>query len=120
MSETSVALPDRIRAARKQAGFASQEALGRALGTSRLHVNAWETGRHAPSYAYAKKLAEVLGGEPEHWMAQDGHGPRRRGEAALVDAAESLTQASRELLGAVAELRSLVSRLSLGEDASRR
>lgn len=113
--EPALALPDRIRKARKEAGFSSQEALGAALGTTRIHVNAWETGRNAPSYEYAKKLAELLGGEPEHWMAQDGHGPRRRGEAELADAAQSLATAADhlvdltgQLLPLLAELRSLL------------
>ena len=105
-------LPDRLRAARKAAGFVSQDAFGKAVGTSRIHVNAWETGRHAPSFEYAKKIAELLGGEPEHWMAQDGNGPRRRGEEALALRLEALmegmVETNREILGLLVEIRNSV------------
>lgn len=106
-------LPDRIRAARKAAGFPSQEAFAHALGTSRIHVNAWETGRNAPSYAYAVKIAEQLGGEPEHWMAQDGHGPRRRDEALaqrLEQLAGEMAETNRQILGLLTEIRNAIVR----------
>ena len=111
--EKAKPLGERIREARKAAGFTSQAALAQAIGTRRLHVNGWETGKHAPSHKYAQKLAAVLGGEPEHWMAQDGHGPsRRRDVAELAQRMETLAQSMEaglnEVLGLLTEIRNAV------------
>lgn len=114
MSEaTGTPLPDRIRAARKAAGYSSQEALGQALGTTRIHVNAWETGRNAPSYPYAVKLAELLGGEATEWMAQDGHGPRQRDEEfvrRVEGLVEQMSETNRQILGLLTEIRNAIVR----------
>lgn len=102
-------LPDRIRHARKRAGFTSQEALGSALGTTRIHVNAWETGRNAPSMQYAVKLAAVLGGTPDDF--QDGDGPRRRDEdlvRQLAGQMEGIAAALHEIRELLAQIRTAV------------
>lgn len=107
-------IPDLIRARRKEAGYSSQEALGEALGTTRIHVNAWETGRNTPSEQYARKLAEVIGGAPGDYQNHDG--PRRRVEEAealrlLASQTEALAESNREVLELLGEIRNLVARL---------
>lgn len=53
-------LQEWISAARKFKGL-TQEALGTALGTSKQNVNAWEKGRHEPSYAQIMKIMDMTG-----------------------------------------------------------
>lgn len=103
-----LSVPDRIRQRRKELGYTSQEALAAAIGTSRIHVNGWENGRHSPSEQYAAKLAEVLGGEPSCWRDE----VRRPGEADLIrllgEQLEKQTEVSRQILELLAQIRDFV------------
>ena len=115
---------ERIRSRRREVGIQSQARLAELVGTKRIHVNAWETGRHSPSRPYAEKLASVLGGQAEDWM-NDGH-VKRRGDTELIEAsqslarsAESLTETNREVLRLLGEIRNLVARLAPETDETR-
>lgn len=105
-------IPDKIRSRRKAAGFSSQEALGAAIGTTRLHVNSWETGRHSPSEKYAAKLASVLGGTADEYQNHDG--PRRRAEDVLVERVEAvaagMAETNLEILRLLTEIRNEIVR----------
>lgn len=114
-------LHERIRHRRHELGIPSQEALAELIGTKRLHVNAWETGRHSPSSKYAEKLASVLGGEAKDWM-NNGR-VRRYADTALLEAtqslarsAQSLTEQNQDVLRLLGEIRTLVARLAPGPD----
>jgi transcriptional regulator with XRE-family HTH domain len=56
-------LPQRLKSARKLAKF-TQEQLSTELGFDRSHgtarISQYETGKHAPDFAMAKKMAEAL------------------------------------------------------------
>ena len=120
----NLSLPDRIRTVRKLKGYNTQAALAVALGTRRVQVNHWETGRHLPSRKWAEQLAELLGGQTSDWL-EEGRAPRQRAEAALADAALNLSYSADEIVGVLVDLRSLVSEIRTlvaelvpGEDAS--
>lgn len=57
-------LPQRLKSARKLAKF-TQEQLSAELGFDRSHgtarISQYETGKHAPDFAMAKKMADALG-----------------------------------------------------------
>ena len=57
-------LPQRLKSARKLAKL-TQEQLSTELGFDRSHgtarISQYETGKHAPDFAMAKKMAEALG-----------------------------------------------------------
>jgi transcriptional regulator with XRE-family HTH domain len=54
-------LKDWVKAARSHGTKRTQEALGEALGVSKQNVNAWEKGRHEPSYAQIVRIAQLTG-----------------------------------------------------------
>ncbi|WP_417505831.1 helix-turn-helix domain-containing protein [Marinomonas gallaica] len=57
-------LPQRLKSARKLAKL-TQEQLSTELGFDRSHgtarISQYETGKHAPDFAMAKKMADALG-----------------------------------------------------------
>ena len=57
-------LPQRLKSARKLAKL-TQEQLSTELGFDRSHgtarISQYETGKHAPDFAMAKKMAEAIG-----------------------------------------------------------
>ena len=53
-------LAEWIKAARLHRKL-TQEALGDAVGVSKQNVNAWEKGRHEPSFAQAVRIAQLTG-----------------------------------------------------------
>lgn len=57
-------LPQRLKSARKLAKL-TQEQLSTKLGFDRSHgtarISQYETGKHAPDFAMAKKMADALG-----------------------------------------------------------
>lgn len=53
-------MPQRIKQARKRAGFTNQEAFANALGMkTKRTVTRWETGENKPDPEYASKIAET-------------------------------------------------------------
>lgn len=107
-------LGDRIREAREAAGM-TQEELGKALGTSRNHVNDWENDRYGPSPAYASMLARMWGGEAADWKGRGRGRAKPRDEGAelvrlLADQMEVQAQLSREILDLLTQIRDSVAR----------
>lgn len=64
MPKVASPLPERLKAARLRAGL-SQKVLGVAAGLDEFvasaRMNQYERGVHAPNYAMAQRLADVLG-----------------------------------------------------------
>jgi transcriptional regulator with XRE-family HTH domain len=56
-----VSFGEDLRAARKAAGYCSQESLAEAVGVAAQSVNKWETGGNTPSFENLEKLETVLG-----------------------------------------------------------
>jgi len=62
-----------LKNARKRAGFGSQAALAKELGTSRGAVGNWENGTDRPSMANAERLAVVLHRQRSEVLAKFGY-----------------------------------------------
>lgn len=54
-------LKDWVKAARAHGTKRTQAALGEALGVSKQNVNAWEMGRHEPSFGQIVRIAQLTG-----------------------------------------------------------
>lgn len=52
---------ERLAAARKRAGFATQQSLGDLIGVAGRTVRNWETGKTSPDVAMLSRLREELG-----------------------------------------------------------
>lgn len=63
---------ERVKAARKAAGFDSQEDLARALGVSVFTISRYEHGRSKPSFDGLYALAEILGVRVSDLLPNDG------------------------------------------------
>lgn len=88
-------LPQRLKSARKLAKL-TQEQLSTELGFDRSHgtarISQYETGKHAPDFAMAKKMADALG-VPVAYLYCD-----KEGVAELVLEIGKLTNEKQRLL----------------------
>jgi transcriptional regulator with XRE-family HTH domain len=62
-------LGDRIREARKEAGFRNAESLAVALGVGQRTVQRWETDQHMPPMLMLFRIAEMTGKPVEFFFA---------------------------------------------------
>lgn len=60
VQQTRIRRADRLRALRNSKGF-TQETFAHRLGTDRISVNRWETGRVVPGTDWRARIADVLG-----------------------------------------------------------
>lgn len=62
-----------LKNARRRAGFASQDALAKAMGVSRGAVGNWENGTDRPSMENAERLAALLRRQRSEVLAKFGY-----------------------------------------------
>lgn len=110
---------ERIRKARRRAGYRSQEALATAAGVARGTVIAWESPRlqQQPQEEHAETLAQLLGGTPELYIED---GSRQRGEAEIAERmealADSMEEGMRDVVRLLTEIRNQIAPPSSPED----
>jgi DNA-binding XRE family transcriptional regulator len=99
----------RIKAARDAAGL-SQDALAKALGTSRQRIIGWEVHGQQPGKTNRVKLARLFGGQPEDWHDER---PQWNGDLQAEHAAldERLRVVEERQVEIEAQLRELVAAL---------
>jgi transcriptional regulator with XRE-family HTH domain len=102
----------RIKAARDAAGL-SQDALAKALGTSRQRVIGWEIHGQQPGKRNRVKLARLFGGQPEDWHDErpQWNGDLQAERAALDERMTELEERQAEFLTRIERLQAAVERL---------
>ena len=108
-----VTLADRIRTARKAAGYTSQLKLANAVGVSERTVKRWEAGTHVPEEDNRRDLARVLGGSADEWLGVRQPATPRLTLSAIQAELAAVDETLRELTASVNELLPLV-RQALG------
>lgn len=101
-------LADKIREARRAAGYSSQQKLADALNVSERAVKRWEAGRSLPNQQNRRDLARVLGGTADEWLGVRADPNPRPTLSDLQRQLADADAAIRELTESVNELLPLV------------